>query len=65
MEILFLHNAFIFMCYNNSYLFLSFHNKLKTNSHYLNHRANWRCDNLIEDLLTIEEDMFFERMRRK
>ena len=55
----------IFMCYNNSYLFLSFHNKLKTNPRYLNHRVNRRCDNLIEVLFTIEEDMFFERMRKE
>ena len=53
------------MCYNNSYLFLSFHNKLKTNPRYLNHRANRRCDDLIEVLLTIEVDMFFERMRKE
>ena len=65
MKMLFLHNAFIFMCYNNSYLFLSFHNKLKTNPRYLNHRANRRCDDLIEVLLNIKEDMFFERMRKE
>ena len=53
------------MCYNNSYLFLSFHNKLKTNPHCINHRVNQWCDNLIEVPLTIEEDMFFERMRKK
>ena len=44
------------LCVITSYLFLSFHNKLKTNPHYLNHRANRRCDDLIEVLLTIEED---------
>ena len=65
MKILFLHNAFIFMCYNNSYLFLSFHNKLKTNPCYLNDWANRRCNDLIEVLFTIEEDMFFEWMRKK
>ena len=49
-----------------SYLFfLSFHNKLKTNPHYLNHRTNWWCDNLIEVLFTIEEDMFFEQIRKE
>ena len=42
-----------------SCLFLSFHNKLKTNLRYLNHRANRRCDNLID------EDMFFELMRKE
>ena len=54
----------LFSCYNNSYLFLSFHNKLKTNPRYLNHQANRRCDDLIKVLLSIEEDMFFERMRK-
>ena len=53
------------MCYNNSYLFHRFHNKLKTNPRYVNHGANQRCDDLIEVLLTIEEDMFFERMRKE
>ena len=55
----------LFSCVITSYLFLSFHNKLKTNPRYLNHRANRRCDDLIEVLLTIEEDMFFERMRKE
>ena len=44
---------------------LSFHNKLKTNPRYLNHWANRRCDDLIEVLFTIEEDMFFELMRNE
>ena len=44
---------------------LSFHNKLKTNPCYLNHHANRRCDDLIEVLLTIEEDMFHDRMRKE
>ena len=48
-----------------SYLFHSFHNKLKTNPRYLNHRTKRRCENLIEVLLNIEEDMFFERMRKE
>ena len=44
---------------------LSFHNKLKTNPRYLNHHANRRCDDLIEVLLTIEEDLFHDRMRKE
>lgn len=43
----------------------SFHNKLKTNPRYLNHCANRRCDDLIEVLLTIEEVMFHNRMRKE
>ena len=41
----------------------SFHNKLKTNPRYLNHNINRRCDDLIEVLLTVEMDMFYERRR--
>ena len=55
----------LFSCVITSYLFLSFQNKLETNPRYLNHRANRWCDNLIEVLLTIEEDIFFERMRKE
>ena len=43
----------------------SFHNKLKTNPCYLNHQVNRRCDDLIEVLLKIEEDTFYERMRKE
>ena len=43
----------------------SFHNKLKTNPRYLNHHANRRCDDLIEVLMRIEEDMFYERKRKE
>lgn len=39
----------------------SFHNKLKTNPKYLNHRVNRRCDDLTETLLLFEEDMFHQR----
>jgi len=46
-------------------MYLSFHNKLKTNPRYLNHCANRRCDDLIGVLLTIEEDMFYDRMRKE
>ena len=38
---------------------------VKTNPRYLNHWANRRCDDLIEVLFTIEEDMFFELMRKE
>lgn len=43
----------------------SFHNKLKTNPRYLNHHVNRRCDDLIEVLLKIEEDTFYDRMRKE
>ena len=43
----------------------SFHNKLKTNPRYLDKHTNRRCDNLIQILLRIEEDMFFERKRKE
>ena len=43
----------------------SFHNKLKTNPRYLNHNVNRRCDDLIEVLLSVEEDMFYERRRKE
>lgn len=43
----------------------SFHNKLKTNPRYLNHKVNRRCDDLIEVLLSVEEDMFYERKRKE
>ena len=41
----------------------SFYNKLKTNPRYLNHNVNRRCDDLIEVLLTLEVDMFYDRKR--
>ena len=43
----------------------SFHNKLKTNPKYLNHRVNRRCDDLLEVLLHYEQDMFHDRMRKE
>ena len=43
----------------------SFHNKLKTNPKYLNHKVNRRCDDLIAVLLHYEQDMFCERMRKE
>lgn len=43
----------------------SFFNKLKTNPRYLNHHVNRRCDDLIEILLAVEADMFFERKRKE
>ena len=43
----------------------SFHNKLKTNPRYLNHKVNRRCDDLIEVLLSVEVDMFYERKRKE
>ena len=49
--------AVITMCINP----FSFHNKLKTNPKYLNHRVNRRCDDLLETLLLFEEDMFHQR----
>lgn len=44
---------------------LSFHNKLKTNPRYLNHRINRCVDDLVQILLTIEEDFFHDRMRKE
>ena len=43
----------------------SFHNKLKTTPRYLNHNVNRRYDDLIEVLLSVEEDMFYERTRKE
>ena len=43
----------------------SFHKKLKSNSQYLNHKVNRRCDDLIETLLSVEVDMFYERKRKE
>lgn len=43
----------------------SFHNKLKTNPRYLNKHTNRRCDDLIQILLKIEEDMFYSRKRKE
>ena len=43
----------------------SFFNKLKTNPRYLNHHVNRRCDDLIEMLLTVEADMFYESKRKE
>ena len=43
----------------------SFHNKLKSNPRYLNHKVNRRCDDLIETLLSVEVDMFYERKRKE
>ena len=47
------------------FLSTSFHNKLKTNPKYLNHKVNRRCDDLIQVLLLYEQDMFCERMRKE
>ena len=38
---------------------------MKTNPRYLNHNANRRCDDLIEVLLLVEVDMFYERKRKE
>ena len=43
----------------------SFHNKHKTNPRYLNHNINRRCDDLIEVLMSVEEDLFYERRRKE
>lgn len=43
----------------------SFFNKLKTNSRYLNHKVNRRSDDLIEVLLSVEEDLFYDRKRKE
>ena len=53
------------MCIIHVYTSFSFHNKLKTNPRYLNHCVNCRCDDLMEVLLKIEEDMFHERKRKE
>lgn len=45
--------------------YCSFHNKLKTNPRYLDKHANRRCDDLIQVLLRIEEDMFHDRKRKE
>ena len=39
--------------------------KLKTNPRYLNHKVNRRCDDLIEVLLSVEEDLFYDRKRKE
>lgn len=44
---------------------LSFHNKLKTNPNYLNHKVNRRCDDLLQVLFHYEQDMFCDRMRKE
>ncbi|XP_065916328.1 uncharacterized protein [Dysidea avara] len=43
----------------------SFHNKLKMNPRYLAHQVNKRIDDLVGTLLQIEEDLFFDRMRKE
>ena len=43
----------------------SFFNKLKRNPRYLNHHVNRRCDDMIEILLAVETDTFFERKRKE
>ena len=43
----------------------SFFYKLKSNPRYLNHHVNRRCDDLIEILLAVETDTFFERKRKE
>ena len=43
----------------------SFHNKLKTNPRYLDHHVNRQCDDLIRVLMKIEEDYFYEQMRKE
>ena len=48
-----------------TYIIYLEHNKLKTNPRYLNHYINRRCDDLIEVLLKIEEDFFYECMRKE
>ena len=35
------------------------------NPRYLNHHDNWRCDDLIEVLMMIELDLFYDRMRKE
>ena len=58
----------ILLFYNlvfNALVQYSFHNKLKNNPRYLNHCANRRCDDLIEVLLSFEEDMFHDRKRKE
>ena len=43
----------------------SFRNKLKSNPWHLNYKVNRRCDDLIETLLSVEVDMFYERKRKE
>ena len=38
---------------------------MKTNPRYLAHKVNRRIDDLIGTLLVIEEDLFFDRMRKE
>ena len=47
------------------FCYYSFHNKLKTNPRYLNHHVNRRCDDLIEVLMMIEYDIFYDRKRKE
>ena len=57
----------LFYCHSTWLLLYSesFFNKLKTNPRYLNHKVNRRCDDLIEILLSVEKDVFFERKRKE
>lgn len=51
--------SYILLCY------YSFHNKLKINPRYLNRHVNRRCDDLIEVLMMIKHDLFYDRMRKE
>ena len=53
------------LCIYKHFFVYSFHNKLKTNPRYLNHKVNRRCDDLIEVLLSVEADLFYERKRKE
>ena len=39
--------------------------KLKTNPRYLNYKVNRRCDDLIEALLSVEEDLLYDTKRKE
>ena len=60
-----MNTQYCFMYLRSIIITYSFFNKLKTNPHYLNHHVNRRCDDLIEMLLAVEADMFFERKRKE
>jgi len=49
----------------DAYNYNSFHNKLKNNPRYLAHEVNRRIDDLVGTLLVIEEDLFFDWMRKE
>lgn len=52
------------LCYATDYI-PNFHEKMKSNLKYLNHKVNQWYNDLIEVLLLYEQDMFCDRMRKE